>query len=264
MRAFHVICGLPRSGSTLLCNILAQNPAFSVLHTSPLPMLLDHFAQGVTETPEIKGMLAKDRRETDALVFDAARAMVDAFSNTSGVAFDKNRLWNVHQFTLGLLDPDAKMIVCIRDLRAIFGSTEKQWRRNPLMQIPPGATMRARMDNQFDRQGIIGSSLFGIEDLVLTENPRVFWLAYEALCADPQMTMRRLYDHIGEPEFKHDFEKIKSTAVDPDWLYLGKFPHEGAGKLKDRTDWQRYVPQQLAGEIVTNHRNFMQWFGYVP
>ena len=264
MRAFHVIGGLPRSGSTLLCNILAQNPAFSVLHTSPLSMLLDHFSQGVTETAEIKGMMAKAPGETDARVFDAARAMVDAFSATAGVAFDKNRLWNVHQFTLQILDPGAKMIVCVRDLRAIFGSIEKQWRRNPLAQVPPGMTMRARMDNQFDRQGIIGSSLSGIEDLVLSENPAVFWLAYEALVANPAMTLQRLYDHINEPGFEHDFNRIKSTAVDPDWLYLGKFPHVGSGKVKDQTDWQRYVPQQLAGEIVANHAPFMQRFGYVP
>jgi sulfotransferase len=33
-RTFYFIAGLPRSGSTLLCNILAQNPRFYATHTS--------------------------------------------------------------------------------------------------------------------------------------------------------------------------------------------------------------------------------------
>ena len=263
MRAFHAICGLPRAGSTLASNILAQNPAFSVLHTSPLPMLLDHFANGATDAPEIKGMLARDVAGTDQRIWDTARAMMEAFSDTSGVAFDKNRLWNVHQFTLAKLYPRAKLIVCVRNLCAIFGSTEKQWRRNPLLRVPPGLTMRARMENQFSRDGLIGSSLTGIEDLLLADNPNVFWMAYEALTQNPGMVMQRLYDFLGEPFFEHDFERIKNTAVDPDWLYLGKFPHEGKGKVKPREDWQQFVPQQLAGEIANNHAAYMQRFGYV-
>ena len=71
MKSFHVICGLPRSGSTLLCNILAQNPAFNVLHTSALPSLVEYFAKGVTDIPEIKGMLEHDEVETDEMVCEA-------------------------------------------------------------------------------------------------------------------------------------------------------------------------------------------------
>jgi sulfotransferase len=34
MKKIHFINGMPRSGSTLLCNILAQNPKFHVTPTS--------------------------------------------------------------------------------------------------------------------------------------------------------------------------------------------------------------------------------------
>ena len=67
MKAFHVICGLPFCGSTLVSNILAQNPAFRVLHTSPLPALVHNLGIGITNVPEIKGMLQKSERKTDEM-----------------------------------------------------------------------------------------------------------------------------------------------------------------------------------------------------
>jgi sulfotransferase len=36
MKKLHLIAGLPRSGSTLLCNILNMNPNFYATPTSPL------------------------------------------------------------------------------------------------------------------------------------------------------------------------------------------------------------------------------------
>ena len=40
MKNFNIITGMPRSGSTLLCNILSQNPAFHAGATSPLPEMV--------------------------------------------------------------------------------------------------------------------------------------------------------------------------------------------------------------------------------
>lgn len=263
MKAFHVICGLPRSGSTLLCNILAQNPAFNVLHTSPLPVLLEHLAQGATNVPEIKGMLQHDEAATDEAVCDAARGIVRAFHHSGEVCFDKNRLWGAHQFVLSQLFPDAKIICCVRDLRAVFGSFERRWRRNPLMQLPPGHTVRARMQNQFSPDGMIGSALNGVEDLLLVGNKAVLFVSYEALVAHPKQQLANVYNHINEAPFEHDFEQVESTAVDPDWLYLNKFPHNGSGKVEDKTDWRAFVPPQLAGEIMQTHAAYNQTFGYV-
>ena len=263
MKAFHVICGLPRSGSTLLCNVLAQNPAFHVLHTSPLPSLIDRLAAGLTDVPEVKGMLQRDQGKIDAQSFEAARALIRSFHGGDHICFDKNRLWSSAQFLLAELFPDAKIICLVRDLRAVFGSFEKHWRRNPLMQMPPGRTIRERMNNQFSPQGMIGDALAGIDDLVLTQTKAAIFVITEQLVENPGLQLQRIYDHLGLPVFEHDFENVKNTAIDPDWLYLGKFPHEGSGKVEPREDWQEFVPQRLAGEIMANHAAYNQTFGYV-
>ena len=131
------------------------------------------------------------------------------------------------------------------------------------MQLPPGRTIRARMQNQFSDQGMIGGALSGIEDLVLVGNRAVIFVAYEKLVEQPGLQLQRIYEHIGEPWHEHDFDGIENTSIDPDWLYLNKFPHDGRGKVGDRTDWQQFVPQQLAGEIMRTHASYNQTFGYV-
>lgn len=263
MKGFHVICGLPRSGSTLLCNILAQNPTFHVLHTSPLPSLLDGLSNRLTEVPEVKGMVQRDLAVTDAQSFEAARALIHSFHDGAKICIDKNRLWASHQFLLAELFPAAKIICLVRDLRAVFGSFEKRWRRNPLMQLPPGRTIRERMNNQFSPQGMIGDALAGIDDLVLTQTKAAIFVTTEQLVENPSLQMQRIYDHLGLPAFEHDFKSVKNTAIDPDWLYLGKFPHDGSGKVEPRDDWQQYVPKPLADQIMANNTAYNQTFGYV-
>lgn len=262
MKAFHVICGLSRSGSTLLGNIIAQNPSFHVLSTSPLPSLIEHFAQGVTNVPEIKGMLRRNEQQADEASCEAARGIVRAYHAGKEVCFDKNRLWSLNQFVLAQLYPDARIICIVRDLRACFGSAERRWRRNPLMQMPPGRTLRERMANQFAPDGMIGTALGGIEDLLLVQNKAVHFVKYEALCENPTLQMQNIYDHINEPRFDHDFDRVKNIAIDPDELYLNAFPHQGSGKVKDRTDWQSFVPPALADGIMQSYPWFNDTFGY--
>ena len=264
MKAFHVICGLPRSGSTLLCNILNQNPAFNVVHTSPCATDIQRLCAGFTDVPEYKGLMAQSVFATDELMREKARGIIHKEHSGKGeTCFDKNRHWGAMQFILAQLFPGAKIICCVRDLRAVFGSFEKRWRRNPLIQLPPGPTIRARMQNQFHPDGMIGGALNGIEDLVLAENRSVMFLHYEALVQNPQMQLDRLYQHINESPYEHDFENVESTATDPDWLYLNKFPHDGSGKVEDKSDWQQYVPQPIANEIMQSHAAYNQTFGYV-
>ena len=57
----NIIMGLPRSGSTLLCNILAQNPAFKIEHTNPLPGLIGAMINVWSQSPDIEFHETVDR-----------------------------------------------------------------------------------------------------------------------------------------------------------------------------------------------------------
>ena len=53
----HVITGLPRAGSTLMQNVLAQNPKFKVTSTSELPSIISEISKIWSNSLEIKNYL---------------------------------------------------------------------------------------------------------------------------------------------------------------------------------------------------------------
>ena len=59
MKQIHFITGLPRSGSTLLCNVLNQNPEFYAGSTSPLPALVNTLVNCLSNSPEVQAALIK-------------------------------------------------------------------------------------------------------------------------------------------------------------------------------------------------------------
>ena len=94
---FHTIGGLPRSGSTLLCNLLNQNPGFYASSTSVLPQTLTAMKNGWSNSPEIKSDLADSREEIETRLSNCMRAVVHTWyadKLENGVAFDKSRAWN--------------------------------------------------------------------------------------------------------------------------------------------------------------------------
>lgn len=258
----HVIMGLPRSGSTLLCNILAQNPNFQVEHTNILPGLLSQMVGLWSNDPNIKGALGTNPEATVAKVYRCAKGLCDAWNNTDKVVFNKSRGWAHNILLLKKIYPDAKVIVTIRDLREIFASFERQHQKNPLFEqgLRP-ILQRAR--NIFSGKGMVGSALVGIED-ILHRKQNVFFLKYEDFVRHPDQMMERLYCYLDLPTYEHDFENVVNTATDPDHLYLNKFPHKGEGKVEPKpATWPKVISETLAQGIVNGQPWFFEEFKYI-
>jgi len=267
VKSFHVICGLPRSGSTLLCNVLNQNPRFFASSTSILPQTLAQLSALWSNSPEIKADLARDAKGTEKRLNDAVKALIGAWYKGRGVVFDKSRGWAHNALPLKKLYPEARIIVTVRDLRSIFASIEKHHAANPLLDHaanPQEKEIYTRADQMFSPQGMIGLTVGGVMDLMRRKPPGLFVVQYETFAENPDMIMDRLYAEIGEPRCEHDFAKVENTATDLDALYLNKFPHEGSGRVEavDRDEWRRHVPQDVAGAIMQTHAGFNQAFGY--
>lgn len=268
---FNVITGLPRSGSTLLCNILNQNPRFYASTTSLLPFLLNGVVHGLSTTIEAKAMLQADRSGTEQRVRDVLRAMVENWYREiqSPVIFDKSRAWSSSALLLKELYPASNILVTVRDLRSVCASAEKQHRRTALFDDapdPPSRTMYYRADKLFSPTGLIGSAIVGVEDMLRRRPAGAIFVRYESLANDPAAEMASIYRLLGEPEFQHDFEHIVNTAGDPDAFYLYKFPHEGCGKVQaeDPEQWRQYLSPDIAAHIGARFAMFQKAFGYEP
>src|ERR1700761_8527248 len=85
----HLISGLPRSGSTLLCALLRQNPRFTASMTSPVATLCTALHHTMCDG-EFSVFFNNAKR---------ARMLRGAFDNyytdddTQRVVFDTNRAW---------------------------------------------------------------------------------------------------------------------------------------------------------------------------
>jgi sulfotransferase len=266
----HAIAGLPRSGSTLLCNILAQNPAFKVSSTSPLAGLLLTMRGNLSAALEIRSELAHDRSGTETRIRKVFAAAAAAWYHDAGdkIVFDKGRGWSTALDLLPEVVPGAQAILCVRDLRAVFGSTEKQHLKFPLLdeaQGPVGWTVAGRADKLFDPQhGIIGAPLQGLIDAGARNLPYAIVWRFEDFVAAPEARLRALYDTLKLPWFDHDLLNIKNVATDLDALYLNKFPHGGSGKVggPDANEWQQYVPAGIAAMIMEKFAAYNRDYGY--
>jgi len=270
---FNVIAGMPRSGSTLLCNILNQNPRFHASSTSCMAQTVRAISTLWSSSLEIKSELIVAKEATEARMIRAARALVVAWYEEAGeVVFDKGRFWNHNLPVLHQLFPDAQVLVCVRDLRAVLASVEKQHEKNPLMDDagdPTQLTKYSRADRLFSPNGLIGQQVIGVEDL-LRRNLRnadgtafAHTIQFETFVQSPQLIMDRIYAALGEEHFEHDFEHVVNTATDVDGLYSYKFPHVGEGKVTPPPeDWKEFVSPDVAGLVMQRFPKYNRAFGY--
>ena len=112
MRKFYYLGGLPRSGSTLLTNILLQNPKFATTATSSL---LDFMLQIRDNWNKLEGhKVYEDGQDKWGVI----RAIMQAYHKTDKeIIFDKNRGWSNHiEFVEKVTGEKVKIIACVRNL----------------------------------------------------------------------------------------------------------------------------------------------------
>lgn len=266
----HMIAGLPRSGTTLLCNIFNQNPKFKATSTSILPQLLSIIVNTWSNSVEIKNLLEKEREKTENRMSRTLKSFVESWHEEKDkeVIFDKSRGWILNTLLIKKLYPDTKIIVLIRDLRNVFSSIEKQHIKTPFFdeaQNPQSKTIYNRANNMFSPEGIIGLPIIGIEDLLRRNLKGVIFIQYEELVKNPKEVMKKLYSELGENYFEHDFENVKNTAIDPDGHYLYKYPHQGCGKVEPKSveEWKSFISPDLADTIMKRFQDYNNFFGYM-
>jgi len=259
----NCILGLPRVGSTLMCNLLAQNPRFRVSDTSILPGVLDAVSSICSKSPEVKGMLAKDRERTESMIRRVMRSIcTEWYDNEDRMVFDKSRGWIQHIPLVQALYPDAKFIVMIHDVRAIVASIEKQDRNTAIFKAGPMATLEGRLKMLLNPlEGMIGAPMASIKD-ILNRKLEVHFVKTSDFTANPRLITQEIYEYLEVPYFKkHDYDEVINVSNEPDFLYLNKFPHVGEGKIQYRQPyWDKYLSENLCKRLIAEYAWYYQVF----
>ena len=214
---------LPRSGSTLIQNILAQNPRFYCSPTSGVLELLYAARQNFTNLSEFK--LQDPALMKSGWLSFCKHALEGWYAGITDrpVAVDKSRGWIYYWEFLNAFYPNPKVICCIRDLRHVLASMENLHRKNMHLHDPADNPAQMKMVTVEDRVSHwlstppVGLGLQRLRDAVLKGNATSFFiLRHEDLLAEPQAVMQRLYAYLEEEPFVHDFDNIEQVVTEDD------------------------------------------------
>lgn len=230
MKKFVCVAGLPRSGSTLLVNLLNQNPRFACGSSSPVLEVLKGAAATFDQLDFAKAMPV-DRR-TDlrvALVRGALQGVSDLVDGE--VVFDKNRGWpgsfELLETLLGGRE-NVYCIACVRDLKDVIASFEKLHRETAKTGMTSQAATRPlRTISALERAKLmmessqpIGASIMILMDATTRGwRDRMIFISYEGLTAHPKGAIDYIYQFIGEEPFAHDFDHVEMTTPEDDSVH---------------------------------------------
>ncbi len=217
---------LPRSGSTLLQNILAQNPDIYATPTSGVLELIFAARANYTNSAEFIAQNPELMREAFLNFCRAGmKAFYDPLTDRKYVV-DKSRGWGIHYDLLNQIYPNPKIICMVRDLRDVFASMEKNFRKNPEKQNPildwntmQGTTVPKRIDI-WAQNPPVGLAIERLEEMVRQDiSKKILFVKFEDLCLYPEREMQRIYEYLEIPFFDHDFDNIEQVTKEDDEVY---------------------------------------------
>jgi sulfotransferase len=260
---FVGVTGLPRAGSTLLCQLLAQHPEiYCEGHSSPLCNTLLGMRRMISEDTFFLSQLDQGFERSYAHLASAMRGYLRGWYHDCerAMVVDKNRAW-LHAVELLLqLEPDAKLIVCLRELGQIYGSIEAQHQRTILIDFIDHLAdydRFGRANMLFAKDKTIGSpliSLHAVLDLPKSVQEHLYFLRFEDLMVQPAACMSHVFSWLGLSPCQIDPERISSAPEESDSHYHMKYPHKRV---------QRIAPPQrheISPRIQSQIESVWGWF----
>jgi len=206
------VSGLPRSCSTLLMNLLAQNDELYCTPTSCTVSLLDGMQNQFSTAQAVK---AQPREKLEKMFISAAVGMMNGFYETKKdkIIIDKNRAWLSKYYLLKKMYKDVKIIVCIRDLVPVMESLEKRTRTNPEYVEQSNRGSIVSRTKQRLESPMIKDCIENVYDALTFDQNDVLFIRAEDLCFDPMHELSRIYKFIGKTDVIPNIEKIHSKTV---------------------------------------------------
>ena len=263
------VTGLPRAGSSLLCQILATHPQiYCSGRTSPACNALIGLRRILSADPAFLSQLDHSYDDAYGRLQASMTGMLRGWvgGHDKAVAIDKNRSW-LHCIEMLLqIAPEAKMIVCIRELGQIYGSIEDQHQQSILLDFNDHLAdfdRFGRADTLFAKDRAIGSSLISIHaipDLPAHVRERLYILKFEDLTSRPQSVIRDLYQWLGLEQNPFDTQHLPMLTLESDSIQSVKYPHRQRAQIDPPN--QHFVPNRIQKLI----QNAYSWFyhAYYP
>lgn len=259
--------GLPRSGSTLLCQLLAlHSDIYSIGHSSPLAGTLGQLRHNLSDNDFLLAQLDTDFDLVYQRLINAFRGFMEGWfiETDKPYVVDKNRGWLAQIETVRALDPDFKMLVCIREPGQIYGSIEAQHQKTLLLDFPDHLAHLSpyeRANKLFANEGVIGGPLKSIEALQdipseLQEN--LYYVVFEHLMEKPVEVIKDIHRWLGIEAQSFDRANLPVHIHESDSYYRFKYQHKTRSSISPPSYHQ--IPKRINQEINDNFNWFYNLF----
>ncbi len=256
-----------------MVNLLANNPLIGGGETSPLLEFLYGARNNYSNVHEVKSALTEDVMHKAFLNFcrEGMNGYVTSV-NEKKIAIDKSRGWLHYAPFLWEINPNAKIIVMVRDIRGVLSSFEKKWRENPSIldqrDIPSKQqfiTIDQRV-NHWLNEPPLGLALMRLYNAIQTKTiKKMLVIRAEELAKKPKETMRNVYEFIEEPYYDLDYTKIEQKTVEND--RISDFGIYGDHSIRPnveplKNDYNEILGTQICNNIKANYKWFYEKFNY--
>ena len=263
---------MPRAGSTLFQNILAQNPQIHSTSTSGLSELILENFNSFDNIPNFKK--EKDYNLCKKAFYNFCKGGIESYYTTitkKPIIVEKNRLWVSIYPLLNKIYPNPKIIILIRDLRSIFSSFEKYYINNPTSlsslifpsntkSIPISIYDRIQSYEEFD---MFKSILTSLQDIIYFKNKsNVHIIKFEDLCNNPNKVLDKTYKYLEIPNFFHNFNYINQVTYEND-----NFHHFGNHFISPvinppQPDWDEVLGKEISDMVYEKYNWYFKYFDY--
>jgi len=247
----YFVSGLPRSGSTLLMNLLAQNPQFHATPTNDLVELIVNTRNTWTNMISFK---AQGIETIKPRILSSIKGSIYGFFENefdqNKIIFDKSRGWLANiELLEQILGRPVKIIVTVRDVRAIVASFEKLHRKSQLTKISPASdafydvqSINGRARQLLNVQAVAGLSITRLRDALdkgLAD--RLIIIPYYRLTTETKHVMNQLHDSLGIPRFDYDPDNVLQKTKEDDSVH-GMELHKIRKKvIYQQPDWDEIL-----------------------
>ena len=225
-KKIHFIAGLPRSGSTLLCNILNQNPKFHATATSGILDIILAIRNQWENVDTLRA--APNKAGKDAVVKGILGNYFSIIDKP--VVFDKSRGWPAYiELAEFILERKVKVLVPVRPIVDVLSSFEKLYRKNAHnWQFPQEKAHFAEFQTVEGRAEIfmkadqpVGIAYNRIRDAMHRGfTNRMAFIEFDWLTSRTEEVMKAVYQFLEEPYYAgHDFNNVEQTTNENDDIH---------------------------------------------
>lgn len=250
-KKYHFISGLPRSGSTLLTGILNQNPRF---HSEISDLLCPYIISmlNIKDDPGARTFSTEER------MLNVYNAMFDGWYKhiDRQVFFNTCRYWTKIPEYLYKLNPNFKIVCCVRDLNLILNSFENTYKSrsaaDPIVTLIYDNSVAqhvwSRTDSLLDSQGFLRKSYDAFKECYYGKyRDHLLVVEYDNLTQRPKETLETIYNFIDEPYFEHDFDNVEYQNDKYDYDLQTKGLHTVRSRV-EYTEPNIVLPPELMGK----------------